>query len=127
MRVVIQGPQAPLSHRLQKDGQKQALYWFPLQSGEIAILPAHFLGGDVDTVSCLIEAAADVNEQFRPPYRNTWWFILNMLHARHYLSPSALTNLAYHHRGATPLMFSILTGRFEIMSVLVKAGADLNC
>lgn len=83
--------------------------------------------GDVGTVCCLIEAAADVNEQFRLPYRNTWWFILNVLHARHYLSPSALTNLAYHHRGATPLMFSILTGKFEIMSVLVKAGADLNC
>ena len=82
--------------------------------------------GDVDTVSCLIEAAADVNEPFRVPLGSPWWFLLKMLHARHYLSPSALTNLAFHHRGATPLMFSILTGKFEALSVLVDAGADLN-
>ena len=38
----------------------------------------------------------------------TWWSVLKALSLKHHISPSALTYLAYHHRGATPLMFSIL-------------------
>ena len=65
--------------------------------------------GAGETVSSLIEAAADINEQLRiPPSRVTWWTIVKMLHARHHFSPSALTYLAYHHYGATPLIVSIL-------------------
>ena len=64
--------------------------------------------GSGEMVSSLIEAAADINEQLRvPSSRILWWSILKMLHAKHYLSSSALTYLAYHHYGATPLIVSI--------------------
>ena len=49
-----------------------------------------------------------------------------MLHGVHYLSPSALTYLAYHHYGATPLIFSVLTGKFEIIPILIAAGARVD-
>ena len=34
-----------------------------------------------------------------------------------------MTHLAYHNRGATPLMFAIMTGKFEAAKILVEAGA----
>ena len=82
---------------------------------------------DSNTVSYLLEASADVNERFFvPKHRRTWWMLLNMLSLRHRLSPSSLTYLAYHHRGATPLMFSIMTGKFDAASILLAAGARLD-
>ena len=51
---------------------------------------------------------------------------LRSLHAVHYLSPSNLTRLAYHHYGATPLIFSILTGKLEVIPMLVAAGARMD-
>ncbi len=70
--------------------------------------------GDSNTISCLIEASADVNEQLHVPVaRKVWWGLVKMLHAAHYVSPSTLTTLAYHHYGATPLIFAILTSKFE--------------
>jgi len=83
--------------------------------------------GDADTVSCLLQAEADINEQLRIPVaQGAWWSMLKMLHFKHYLSPSVLTSLAYHHYGATPLMFSILAGKFEATATLVAAGANLD-
>ena len=83
--------------------------------------------GDADTVSCLLQAEADINEQLRIPVaQGAWWSLLKMLHFKHYLSPSVLTSLAYHHYGATPLMFSILTGKFEATATLVANGANLD-
>ncbi|CAE7390745.1 unnamed protein product [Symbiodinium natans] len=76
------------------------------------------------TVRYLIEARADINEQLSIPMRKgTWWAVLKALSLRHRFSPSPLTYLAYHHRGATPLMFSIMTGNFEAACILVAAGA----
>ena len=44
--------------------------------------------GDSRTISCLIEASADVNEQLHVPVaRMEWWGLLKMLHAAHYVSP----------------------------------------
>ena len=83
--------------------------------------------GESDIVSCLIDAAADINEQLRVPFKKTmWWGLLKMLSFRHHFSPSALTYLAYHHHGATPLMFGILTGKYDSVLVLLKAGARLD-
>ena len=80
--------------------------------------------GDAGSVSCLIEASADVNEQLNVPVSKTgWWVLLKVLKMQHHLKPSALTCLAYHHHKATPLMFSILTGKYEAAALLVEAGA----
>eukprot|EP00438_Fugacium_kawagutii_P034652 Skav201618 [mRNA] locus=scaffold5983:28589:29670:- [translate_table: standard] len=80
--------------------------------------------GEAKTVSCLIEASADVNERMHiPRSRPAIWSFMRMLHLIHYLSPSALTYLAYHHYGATPLTFCVLTGKFELIPLLLAAGA----
>eukprot|EP00438_Fugacium_kawagutii_P029733 Skav215787 [mRNA] locus=scaffold3885:11859:13658:+ [translate_table: standard] len=81
--------------------------------------------GGLRTVSFLLEASADINEQFVAKKRN-WWVILKVLSFRHWISPSALTYMASNCRGATPLMFSIMTGKFDCTSLLLSAGARLN-
>lgn len=83
--------------------------------------------GDGDTICSLIKASAGINEQLEiPPGHGSWWMLLKGLALRHSFSPSALTYLAYHHRGATPLMFSIVTGKFGATSILLEAGALLD-
>lgn len=83
--------------------------------------------GQSDAISCLIEAKADVNERLQIPMsRRSWWGLLKIYHAAHYVSPSKLTTLAYHHYGASPLIFSILTGKFECIPILLAAGARLD-
>ena len=75
----------------------------------------------------LIKASADVNEQLAiPPGFGSWWMLSKGPSLRHSFSSSALTYLAYHHRGATPLMFSIMTGKFGATSTLLGAGARLD-
>eukprot|EP00438_Fugacium_kawagutii_P018431 Skav226163 [mRNA] locus=scaffold2279:81591:83868:+ [translate_table: standard] len=83
---------------------------------------------DVKTVAFLIEQSADVNEQLEVSRRkNTgWWLLLQLLALRHRLSSSALTFLAYNHNRATPLMLSIITGKFDCTSLLLSAGARLD-
>ena len=70
----------------------------------------------------------DINEQFRvnPRQHPIPWALLKGLGLKHRLSPSALTYLSYHHHGATPLMFSLMAGKFESTLVLLKAGASLE-
>ena len=58
--------------------------------------------------------------------RGVWWGFLKAMKFRHHTSPSVLTRLAYHNQGATPLMFAILTCKFEAARVLVEAGARLD-
>ena len=84
-------------------------------------------GGSPETISLLINARADVNEQFRIPKREAGlWLFFNAFGLRHRVSPSRLTLLAYHHHDATPLMFSILSGYLEAASVLLAAGARVD-
>lgn len=102
---------------------------FPANSGSLrfCLHTALVFWGESDIVSCLIDAAADINEQLRVPFSKTmWWGLLKMLSFRHHWSPSALTYLAYHHDGATPLMCAILTGKYDAVLVLLKAGARLD-
>ena len=83
--------------------------------------------GESDVIACLIEASADVNEQLHIPLsRTAMWLQLKALRTMHYVSPSVLTLLAYHHYGATPLTFCILTGKFEIIPILLTAGARMD-
>ena len=100
-----------------------------LVSGSLRYCLHHALlfWGTSDTVSFLIDAAADINEQLRVPFSKTmWWALLKFLYVRHQVSPSALTHLAYHHHLATPLMFGILSRKYEAVEVLLKAGARLD-
>ena len=83
--------------------------------------------GSAERISVLLEARANVNEQFRIQIRETgWWLLMNCMSLRHRVSPSRLTLLAYHHYDATPLMFSILSGSLEAMSSLLSAGARVD-
>ncbi|CAE7612727.1 ANKRD44 [Symbiodinium microadriaticum] len=84
-------------------------------------------GGSPEIVTELIRARADVNEQFRIRLKEPgWWLLLNLTSIRHRVSPSRLTCLAYHHYGATPLMFSILSGYLQAASALLTAGAHVD-
>ena len=51
---------------------------------------------------------------------------MKALRGAHYLSPFGSTHLAYHHYGATPLVFSILTGKLDAIPLLLKAGTLLD-
>eukprot|EP00439_Symbiodinium_sp_Y106_P007077 s7795_g1.t1 len=83
-----------------------------------------FHGGSTETVKFLIHARADVDERFQiSATEPTWWLLMKGASIKHRVSPSKLTALAYHRRGATPLMFSILSGYFEAATVLLAAGA----
>ena len=91
--------------------------WFPALLG-------HANG---ETISHLIKYSADINLQLRVPINEpTLWLFFTVQSKRHLISPSALTRLCYHSHKATPLMFSILAGRFEAASILLKAGACLD-
>lgn len=83
-----------------------------------------FYGAYEEPLRFLLRARANLNEPFDIQIRQpAWWILLHVASARHRISPSSWTLLAYHHKGATPLMFSILTGSFEIASLLLSAGA----
>lgn len=86
-----------------------------------------FHGGSEAMVNTLIDAKADVNERYYTDFANpAMWMVLRLYRVKHCYSPSRLTLLAYHHFGATPLMFSVMNGHFEASVVLVKAGARLD-
>ena len=92
-------------------------------------LPFALIAGwpDDKVISYLIEARADVNQQLSLTLKEPlWWLFFNGHRARHFVSPSLLTRLCYHHKSATPLMLSILAGRPEVVSVLLQAGARLD-
>ena len=111
----------------QREVFQELLAQYPNHSLQYCLHFSLLFYGDSDMVSCLIEASADINEQlYISTSRPMWWTLVKVLSLRHTISPSALTHVAYHHHGATPLMFSILTGKYEATTVLLKAGARLD-
>ncbi|CAE7249300.1 unnamed protein product, partial [Symbiodinium sp. CCMP2456] len=108
---------------------KEMLIQNPSLSLRHSLHIALMMGGSssAERISVLLEARANVNEQFRVQIRETgWWLLMNCMSLRHRVSPSRLTLLAYHHYDATPLMFSILSGSLEAMSSLLSAGARVD-
>jgi len=89
--------------------------------------------GSNQAISMLLQARADVNEKcdFFRTKTYGWWTLLRALSLAHSMGfSSKLRKLAYHHRGATPLMFSILAGTFDATHALLQAGANTglsNC
>lgn len=81
-------------------------------------------GGTQPVISTLIQARADVNEQYKIEPAPLLRFILLVQRLRHRVSPSRLTALCYHHPGATPLMLSLMSCLFKASYFLLEAGAD---
>ncbi|CAE7949711.1 Ankrd28, partial [Symbiodinium sp. KB8] len=81
-------------------------------------------GGTQPVISTLIQARADVNEQYKIEPAPLLRFILLVQRLRHRVSPSRLTALCYHHPGATPLMLSLMSCLFKASYLLLEAGAD---
>jgi len=76
-------------------------------------------------VSLLLEAKADVDEEFSLPRNKLLWLLMKLSNFRHRISSqrSRLSTFAFHLQGATPLMFSVLSGSREGTAVLLAAGA----
>lgn len=87
-------------------------------------------GGSARLVSLLLEAKANIDEQHAVPansFNNIFYrTILTIGGIKHRFRTSRLSTLAYHHHGATPLMFSIICGAFEASYALIEAGARLD-
>ncbi|CAE7414860.1 unnamed protein product [Symbiodinium sp. CCMP2592] len=81
--------------------------------------------GTAEAVHWLVDARADVNERMRPgTFFISFVFAAKSLEYRFKGSRSQFCSIAYHHSGATPLMFAILAGNFEVAAALSVRGAD---
>ncbi|CAJ1427819.1 unnamed protein product [Effrenium voratum] len=86
-----------------------------------------FHGGSARVVIRLLEARADINEQFTPSLLSPLGILFRVKGWQHTKTNSTLLRtLGYHHFGATPLMVAILCGNFEAAAALLVAGADVN-
>ncbi|CAE7694981.1 unnamed protein product [Symbiodinium sp. CCMP2592] len=81
-------------------------------------------GGSHTTITRLLEARADVDEQFHARSWGTLQLFFTMKGLEFRLKrPTRLRTLGYHHRGATPLMVALLVGHFEAAATLLTCGA----
>lgn len=85
-----------------------------------------FEGGSPEMISTLIEARCDVNEAFFPTHQAFQMIFLIFSMKHRLLGPSILSTIAYHHRGATPLMLSIISGHFSSAHLLLDAKARIE-
>eukprot|EP00434_Breviolum_minutum_P003362 symbB.v1.2.002958.t1/scaffold154.1/size328988/3 len=83
-----------------------------------------FNGGNPDLISMLINFGMNVNESFYPeaPLKYVY-FYFGMKYRL--LGPSRFRTICYHHRGATPLMLSVLSGYFTAAELLLQAKAEV--
>lgn len=84
-------------------------------------------GGSHQVVRRLIEADADVDQ----PYRQPSFSLVGIVHKVKGLQfrfghTTMMRRMAYHSRGATPLMLAILCGNFEAAAMLLVEGARTN-
>ncbi|CAE7232889.1 unnamed protein product, partial [Symbiodinium microadriaticum] len=81
--------------------------------------------GTAEAVHWLVDARADVNERMKPEtFFISFVFAAKSLEYRFRGSRSQFCSIAYHHCGATPLVFAILAGNFEVAAALSIRGAD---
>ena len=80
----------------------------------------------VEHISVLLEIGCDINEPLhlrKMPNRLIYGFFT----LRHFVKgKSAMSTLAYHHAGATPLMMSILANYYAASHLLIHAKARLD-
>ena len=88
-----------------------------------------FLGGSAELVQRLIALRADVDFQFDMPrdWRRLGRLLLAAKSMQHRLRrTTALTAIAYHADGSTPLMQAIRSAQFDGAAALIAAGARLD-
>ncbi|CAE8635742.1 unnamed protein product [Polarella glacialis] len=78
---------------------------------------------NVDTVKSLLEARADVDEREQLSMSNPLWAVFSMKALAYRFNTSAANYLGYHIWGATPLILSMVTSRFDLAEVLLEGGA----
>ena len=86
-------------------------------------------GGSAELVHRLIELRADVNFQLNmrrelKPLGRLLFGLKSLQHRRG--RKSALSTVAYHLHGSTPLMVAVLTAQYEAAAALIAAGAKLD-
>ena len=84
--------------------------------------------GSARTMDFLICRGADLNEQYRPSMLSPMGALFRVKGLQHKPKKvsTQLRRLGYHHYGATPLMFAILSGNYDAAAVLVANGARLG-
>ena len=86
-------------------------------------------GGHPRLVQTLIDSKVNINEEYAPAGPSAWRMKLlyHFFTAKHIIcGASIFSSISYHHRGATPLMLSFLSGHFAAAEVLLDAGARLH-
>lgn len=83
--------------------------------------------GTPEVASCLIQANWEcVNSPARPQVSNPLGVLFTLRGLKYRFSADMISRLGYHFFDATPLMISVLTGKLDIVDVLVDAKADLT-
>ncbi len=86
-------------------------------------------GGHPRLVQTLIDSKVNINEQYVPSGPSAWRMkmLYHLFTAKHIIcGASIFSTISYHHRGATPLMLSFLSGHFTAADVLLDAGARID-
>jgi len=105
----------------------EMLLQFPKQDLQYSLHFAFLLGGGSGhLVRTLFEAKADVNERLellQTKYLLLWTLCKAASFSHRVGASTRLRELAFHHRRATPLMFSVICGAFEATYALLAVGA----
>ena len=86
--------------------------------------------GSPNHIEMLLSLGCDINEQsclrLAPPAVHLLLRILGVKHSRGYTKKTPFNTFAYHYRGATPLMFGIILGKYSIAGFLLEAKARID-
>ncbi|CAE7928172.1 ANKHD1 [Symbiodinium necroappetens] len=86
------------------------------------------MGSSVACLGRLIDARADLNEQYEPSAADPLGLVMKLKGLQYQISkvPTILSTVGYHHYGSTPLMVGIMCGNFETAVALIMKKARLD-
>ncbi|CAE7739212.1 Ank3 [Symbiodinium sp. CCMP2592] len=92
------------------------------------IYKAAIMGSSLPCISRLIDARADLNEQYEPSATDPLGLLMKLKGLQYRISkvPSIFSTVGYHHYGSTPLMVGIMCGNFETAVALIMKKARLD-